>query len=305
MPIKKKKKASERFFSLIFVPDQERDPRSFSMSYATGLMILAVLALMVVHLLGGLIAYFQIYRLAKQKMDLHSQIEVLEARNKKIEPIVKEFQEVQRIVDNIRKGFGSTLGLEEEARSALNQISIPEPASDDASEAPRLSQESSQPSMQGQEIRLTNYFLYMQEKTIYDPESLPTMLPIEGYLTTHFQRRSWFQKRTHQGIDIAAEKGSVIHAAGSGIVVQANWTPDLGHMVIINHGHGFLSYYGHAMRLLVVQGDQVKKGQAIALLGSSGISSAPHLHFEVWKDGEPLDPETFLFVIRDRSEDAD
>ena len=159
--------------------------------------------------------------------------------------------------------------------------------------------------MQGQEIRLTNYFLYMQEKTIYDPESLPTMLPIEGYLTTHFQRRSWFQKRTHQGIDIAAEKGSVIHAAGSGIVVQANWTPDLGHMVIINHGHGFLSYYGHAMRLLVVQGDQVKKGQAIALLGSSGISSAPHLHFEVWKDGEPLDPETFLFVIRDRSEDAD
>jgi murein DD-endopeptidase MepM/ murein hydrolase activator NlpD len=59
------------------------------------------------------------------------------------------------------------------------------------------------------------------------------------------------------------------------------------------------------MRLLVVQGDQVKKGQAIALLGSSGISSAPHLHFEVWKDGEPLDPEIFLFVIRDRSEDAD
>jgi cell division protein FtsB len=84
MLIKKKKKASERFFSLIFVPDQERDPRSVSMSYATGLMILAVLALMVIHLLGGLIAYLQIYRLEKQKMDLHSQIEVLEARNKKI-----------------------------------------------------------------------------------------------------------------------------------------------------------------------------------------------------------------------------
>jgi murein DD-endopeptidase MepM/ murein hydrolase activator NlpD len=305
MLIKKKKKASERFFSLIFVPDQERDPRSVSMSYATGLMILAVLALMVIHLLGGLIAYLQIYRLEKQKMDLHSQIEVLEARNKKIEPIVKEFQEVQRIVDNIRKGFGSTLGLEEEARSALNQIPIPEPASDDASETPQMSQEISPQSMQGQEIPMTNYFMYMQDKAIYDPESLPTMLPIEGYLTTHFQRRSWFQKRAHQGIDIAAEKGSVIHAAGSGIVVQANWTPDLGHMVIINHGHGFLSYYGHAMRLLVVQGDQVKKGQAIALLGSSGISSAPHLHFEIWKDGEPLDPETFLFVVRDRSEDAD
>ena len=303
--IKKKKKASERFFSLIFVPDQERDPRSISMSYATGLMLVAVLSVGVIHLLGGLIAYYQIYRLEKQKTDLHSQIEILEARNKKIEPIVKEFQEVQRIVDNIRKGFGSTLGLEEEARSALNQIPIPEPASDVSSEEPVTSQGSVPHRSQTQNTPLTNYFMYVQEKAIYDPESLPTMLPIEGYLTTHFQRRSWYQKRTHQGIDIAAEKGSVIHAAGSGVVVQANWTPDLGHMVIINHGHGFLSYYGHAMRLLVAQGDMIKKGQAIALLGSSGISSAPHLHLEIWKDGEPLDPESFLFVVRDRSEDAE
>ncbi|MBN2102717.1 M23 family metallopeptidase [bacterium] len=295
--LKKKKKASERFFSLIFVPDQEQDPRSISMSYAKGWLMIIGLSIVGLHILSGVFAYYQIYRLNKHKMALNSKIEVLQARNKKIEPIVKEFQEVRMIVDKIKKGFGSTLGLEEDARTALNQL----PLSNVTSRPPApIQKQTYAADNQQNAIPLTNYFLYMQEKQVYDPESLPTLLPIEGYLTTHFQKRNWYHNRAHHGIDIAAEKGTVIRAAGGGIVVLANWTPDLGHVVIIDHGGGFYSYYGHAMRLLVAQGGRVKKGQSIALLGSSGISSAPHLHFEIWKDGEPLDPESFLFVGRER-----
>jgi murein DD-endopeptidase MepM/ murein hydrolase activator NlpD len=93
-------------------------------------------------------------------------------------------------------------------------------------------------------------------------------------------------------------EGTPIRAAGSGIVLLANWTDDFGNAIIIAHGYGFFSYYAHAMRLLVTQGSVVRKGDIIALLGSSGISSAPHLHFEIWKNGEPLDPERFIFSIQ-------
>ncbi|MFC1569592.1 M23 family metallopeptidase [bacterium] len=299
--MKKKKKASERFFSFIFVPDQERDPHSISMSYAKGWIIIIGICVLCLHVILGCIAYVQIFRLNKHKSDLNTQIEILQARNKKIEPIVKEFQEVRTIVDKIKKGFGSTLGLEQEARTALSQLPLSEPSK--TSTAP-VQQDVYEAENRHREVPLTNYFLYMQEKSVYNPDILPTLLPIEGYLTTHFQKRSWYHSRVHQGIDIAAEKGSMIRAAGSGIVVLANWTPDLGHVVIIDHGHGFYSYYGHAMRLIVSQGNKVKKGQSIAFLGSSGISSAPHLHFEIWKDGEPMDPESFLFVGRERKKQA-
>ena len=107
----------------------------------------------------------------------------------------------------------------------------------------------------------------------------------------------WYMGRNHFGIDIAGSKGSSINAAGAGIVLLSNWTPDFGNMIIISHGNGLYSYYGHAMRLLVEQGTQVRKGQLIAQMGSSGISSAAHLHFEIWKDGRPLDPEDYLFAL--------
>ena len=125
-----------------------------------------------------------------------------------------------------------------------------------------------------------------------------------GYLTTHFHRGGWFLGRSHWGIDIAARKGSPIRAAGSGIIIMADWTPDFGNIVVISHGNGFFTYYGHAMRLLVDQGFHVKKGDAIALLGSSGSSSAPHLHFEIWKNGKPIDPEQFLFVVQKEKEES-
>ena len=99
------------------------------------------------------------------------------------------------------------------------------------------------------------------------------------------------------GIDVAAKKGSPIRAAGAGIVIMSDWTPDFGNVVVISHGQGFITYYAHAMRLLVNQGDKVRKGQLIALVGSSGKSSAPHLHFEVWQGDKPLDPERFIYAL--------
>ncbi|UCG86254.1 MAG: M23 family metallopeptidase [Gemmatimonadota bacterium] len=96
----------------------------------------------------------------------------------------------------------------------------------------------------------------------------------------------------HQGLDIAVAQGTPIRAAGGGLVRAAGRDPEYGLFVRLEHPDGYTSMYGHASRLLVARGDSVRAGQVIGLSGSTGRSTAPHLHFEVLKDGEPIDPRS-------------
>jgi murein DD-endopeptidase MepM/ murein hydrolase activator NlpD len=283
-----------RHFSMIFVPDQERDPKTVSMTYGQGKVLLVILILLGIHIITGAWGYVRIINLENRKAALESKNLQLTTENKKIEQVIQEFQVIRETDQKIRKAFGTTLGLSGAGQTGL------EPSASSARErvptafpktwSPPLSQsqESSKPA--GPD----NISLLFDKKSYFNPDWLPSLLPVGGILTTHFQKGGWFLGKSHQGIDIAAPKGTPILAAGSGQVLMADWTPDYGNVVLIYHGNGVFTYYGHAMRLLVEQGFRVQKGQPIALLGSSGISSAPHLHFEIWKDGEPLDPEPLL-----------
>ena len=132
-------------------------------------------------------------------------------------------------------------------------------------------------------------------------KNMPTLLPVEGVITTEFSRSKDFPFRSHPGIDIAGKRGSVILAAGDGQVVFANWTYVWGNLIIIHHGDNVFSYYGHNDRLLAHDRAFVKKGDPVALLGNSGVSSGPHLHFEVWKDGVAIDPRQILLAFRSNS----
>lgn len=94
----------------------------------------------------------------------------------------------------------------------------------------------------------------------------------------------------HPGIDIAVPTDSYIRASGAGEVVDAASDPTYGLFVLIDHGDGVRTLYGHASTLLVDRGQQVQQGEVIALSGSTGRSTAPHLHFEILRNGEPVDP---------------
>jgi len=100
--------------------------------------------------------------------------------------------------------------------------------------------------------------------------------------------------RFHSGMDFGAEYGSPIRAADRGTVIFAGWYGGYGNTVIINHGNGIITLYGHSSQLYVVEGQVVKRGQAIAAVGSTGLSTGPHLHFEVRYNGEPIDPLAYL-----------
>ena len=122
--------------------------------------------------------------------------------------------------------------------------------------------------------------------------SFPLVMPVRGFLTQGFD-----PSRNHFGIDIAAQRGTPIYAAGDGVVVFSGWTYDDGNMVILAHGGGYLTVYKHNQSLLKSTLNGVKRGEASALLGSSGETSrGPHLHFEVWKNGVPQDPNGYLLV---------
>ncbi|MBD6619470.1 peptidoglycan DD-metalloendopeptidase family protein [Komarekiella sp. 'clone 1'] len=101
-------------------------------------------------------------------------------------------------------------------------------------------------------------------------------------------------RRFHSGLDFAASYGSTIRAADSGTVIFAGWYGGYGRAIIINHGKGITTLYGHSSELYVSEGQTVERGQAIAAVGSTGLSTGPHLHFEVRRDGTPVNPADYL-----------
>lgn len=97
-------------------------------------------------------------------------------------------------------------------------------------------------------------------------------------------------ERAHEGIDLTAPKGTPVHASGNGYIEAAFYSQTGGYLVVINHGYNFQSRYLHMSRFNVKKGQRVKRGDIIGYVGSTGLSRAPHLHYEVLKNGEPVNP---------------
>ncbi|MFV9568221.1 murein hydrolase activator EnvC family protein [Thermoanaerobacter mathranii] len=139
--------------------------------------------------------------------------------------------------------------------------------------------------------------LQAKSKIKYSGGKLLWPVPSSSVITSPFGTRYHpilKQYRTHTGIDIAAQTGASILAAADGQVIFAGYYGGYGYAVIIDHGDGISTLYGHNSALLVKEGDTVKRGQVIAKAGSTGLSTGPHLHFEVRKNGVPVNPMDWL-----------
>lgn len=126
------------------------------------------------------------------------------------------------------------------------------------------------------------------------PDGRPVL---QGWISSHFgYRADPFTGRNayHRGIDFAGPAGSQVVAVASGVVTYSKDRFGYGRTVEINHGNGFVTRYAHNQKALVQVGETVQKGQPIALMGSTGRSTGPHLHFEVLKQGRAVDPMTFV-----------
>ena len=121
--------------------------------------------------------------------------------------------------------------------------------------------------------------------------------PVNGVITSPYGYRTHPIFGTtiyHSGIDIGVDYGTPVQAADGGTVVEAGWGSGYGYAVVIDHGNGLSTLYGHNQELAVSAGQSVSQGQVIAYAGSTGNSTGPHVHFEVRANGDPVDPQGYV-----------
>jgi murein DD-endopeptidase MepM/ murein hydrolase activator NlpD len=124
--------------------------------------------------------------------------------------------------------------------------------------------------------------------------NIPSILPVEGVLTQKMVEKFDDFSNQHLGIDIAVPEQSPILASASGQVIFSGMTENLGNLVVLFHGNEYFTYYGHNASIEAKLHEFVNIGDTIARSGNTGESSGPHLHFEIWKNGEAINPLTYF-----------
>ncbi|HLS53246.1 MAG TPA: peptidoglycan DD-metalloendopeptidase family protein [Tissierellaceae bacterium] len=224
----------------------------------------------------------------KEKEDRLAQLEnqnkVLQAGREDVENKLDEIDALQREVERLT-------GTKTPSRGGAHSRTI-----DLDSLEPEEEMEVLCDVLDDKKLELENYVVDLKKQLNY-LKTIPDLMPTHGRLTSRFgSRRDPFtgRIRRHTGIDIANSVGTSIRAAGKGQVGFAGLKSGLGRTIIINHGNGYKTVYGHNSRLLVKVGQWVEKGEVIAKMGSTGRSTGSHLHFEIHKNNVPINPYDVL-----------
>ncbi len=128
--------------------------------------------------------------------------------------------------------------------------------------------------------------------------AMPSIMPTTGWLSSAFSSMRMHPilhvERPHEGIDVSAPMGAPIEAPADGIVIATGWVTGYGNTLEIDHGFGIVTRFAHASKILVRVGQRVHRGDDVALVGSTGLSTGPHLHYEVHVNGKPVDPLRYV-----------
>ncbi|RMG67802.1 MAG: M23 family metallopeptidase [Calditrichaeota bacterium] len=258
------KKRRKKVLSILLIPDNEQAPRTLKIRYSFLYALAAVVVLVVLAALFGAASYGLVLRQALKSQSLAQENLQLKEQLAKVNQLAEELEALKSYGEKVR----STL------QGYIKFVENPEEGRSPSMATPT-----------GVGEGMSSIFA-----------SIPVLAPVHGFISQEFH---W---PVHNGIDIVAPEGTPIRASADGMVVFSNWTTRDGFAVMIHHDRGYFTYYKHNQRNLVLPYQYVHQGDVIALLGNSGEkSSGPHLHFEVWKDGRPLDP---LRLIRDLEQEA-
>lgn len=297
---------NKKYLSIVFVPHSHDRIRVFKLSgFYRKLVVLSLILV-----LGLVFAGLYVINLVKENTELRNSVDALSELNIKQKALItekaNEISDLQEKGNNINKAIKEiTDKYKEISENYINgRIDGKTSRSGDRSDRSFVkdltelkdsiaSLELNSSSGSGEMANLSQTEKKLDEYI----DSLPTLWPTAGRISSGFGgRKDPFRltNRFHTGIDIAADYGQAIMAAGSGKVTLAGRTSVYGNTVIIDHGNGITSMYGHTSKILVKKGQTVKKGDAIARVGSSGRSTGSHLHFEVQINSVPTNPLNYL-----------
>ena len=289
-----KKRKHRQFYRVLVIPDDKDEPTAFDLSVRGVNFIKIVAVILALHFIGGLFFYVQYFNVRARNKKLFAVNRQLEENMNKLNSLMSEFEVLETGQDKIRNvlGLGALSG-----QRASTEILIPE-ENRTVNFLPEYRRSSQRNQKEESEIEKYNFILKSSKSPLHDyAKSVPTLLPVDGVLSADYENDTEVGASQHRGIDIAGNTGDIVKAAADGVIIFSGWTYDLGNLVIIYHGNGFYTYYGHNQQCLLQRGSFVKKGESIAMLGSTGISSAPHLHFEIWRDGVSYDPKEFILAF--------
>ena len=238
-------------YTFLIVPDNDGKNRQFSISRNGTLVIIFLILGIITSMIIGLLIFGPKAFDHERMKNRYS--EVIDERTEVLE-LYRDLERMKQMELVVQKALGSNLGESEFVDDKLVET------------------------MDDQAIR-SGYL-----------NNVPSLLPVSGVVTQNIIIDNEDDIREHLGVDIAVPIGQPILASASGQIVFSGWTPELGNLVVIYHNNEYFTYYGHNELILVNSYDKVERGDVIATSGNSGISSGPHLHFEIWKDGEPVDP---------------
>jgi murein DD-endopeptidase MepM/ murein hydrolase activator NlpD len=128
-------------------------------------------------------------------------------------------------------------------------------------------------------------------------DATPSIWPVKGWITSGFGKRvSPFtgQMAVHEGVDIGAPSNTPVQAPAAGRVVVTGFDPRMGNLIAIDHGYGMETQYGHLAKVLVKSGQKIRRGDVIGLVGSTGLSTGPHLHYHIKSNSHPVDPQRYI-----------
>jgi len=201
----------------------------------------------------------------------------------------QELMEEQKKMDLLEQELAAVTDKEKAVRDILQAFLAATPA-DSTSSAPIPASEANL-DRYVENIREVEHPLESKDANLLR-EKQPSIWPVTGIVSQRFSTGG--PEGRHDGIDILAAENTLVMSAAKGIVTESGWDPDLGRYVRVNHDFGVETVYGHLARSLVKPGDQLAKGQPLGLVGNTGRSLGPHLHFEIIFKGKPVDPMPYL-----------
>ncbi len=300
MPKKKRGRQNSKY-TLILIPQSTGKTRQIGIARSRMLTlgVCAIIAIMV--FCGVCISYYvkrnQINQVDQIISENHEKQDTIDQLNQEMGDIQKQQEDIAKKQEEIKR----LMGIKAESSTYNKQNSEGQGGEDlvidtDDPDVLWIAQSiKSELARQDQELdelmaRVTNNTEYFR--------GVPNLMPTKGTITSEYGwRKSPFGGKKlsfHNGVDIANASGTAILAAGDGKVIFAGWKAAYGRTIMIDHGTGFTSFYGHCSEFLVKEGQEVNKGQLIAKMGNSGNSTGPHLHYTVLKWGVYQDPMVYL-----------
>lgn len=307
-----KEKKVKKFFTILIVPHNHKKIFNLKMPHWLNNSLITFLVVLI--LVAGV--FIKNHRdLKREVIDFRAKEKLYREHNQKIINFSNEIENLRKEVLELQKIGTSVRGLSKE----LKRSAIPSPPNPYASSklAKTLGQGGPDKELEiaspvlveklNEGISILKGEISQQRNILQDlkkylqvqislVKSTPNRWPLRGWITSRFGWRRFRGKREfHSGVDIANFQGAAIRSAADGTVEFSGWKAGYGKLVIINHGRGIQSYYGHNSVNLVRIGQFVKKGEVIARVGSTGHATGPHIHYEIRVNGKPVNPFKYLY----------